>query len=223
MNCKQCQEKIMESLAAGEDVLAPEVATHQNSCVVCGEFYVAQRNLFQAVDTELQSLVNRPVPPALLPAVRARLDEMPVPRRAWSASWSFAALAVVAIMAVSIGHSLRRPGSHPNSPKATSSASPSVSNPQTAVHPPREWRNSFPKPKVKRVGPAVSSTAAPEVIVLEEERQAFAKFVAELPEQRGVALTMTRPALEADKDSLEIALLRVESLELKSLEGTPGE
>jgi hypothetical protein len=56
-----------------------------------------------------------------------------------------------------------------------------------------------------------------------EERQAFARFVAELPDEREVALALTRPASALEDVPVEIALLQIESLELKPLEGTPGE
>jgi hypothetical protein len=221
MNCKKCQEKILESLAAGKDFPVPDVAAHQNSCVGCAQFFDVQRNLFRSVDASLRLLVNQPVPPSLLPGLRARMDKKFVPRRAWTPRWSYAIVAAVAILAVSIGYVVLRSVDHLNSPKTSSIASRTIGNPQPVVQPFRESANVLPKPRDKGVGPAVSSPATPEVIVLAEERQAFAKFVAEVPEDRDVALALTRPA-EAD-DSVEIALLQIDSLEVKPLEAKAKE
>lgn len=67
MNCKQCQQKILESLADGGDAAA-EISIHQESCAFCREFFAIQQNLFQSVDVALRSIANQPVPPRLLPA-----------------------------------------------------------------------------------------------------------------------------------------------------------
>jgi hypothetical protein len=225
MNCKQCQEKILESLAAGEDLLAPEIAAHRNSCVACNEFYDAQRSLFQSVDAALRSLVNQPVPPSLLPAMRARLDEESLPRHAWISTWSLAVVAAVAILAVSVGYVLRRPENRSASSENTSIATHSVGNQQPTgqIQMQPQPAKVLPIPSFKRAMPTVPSPAAPEVIVLAEERQAFAKFVAELPEEGNVALALTRPAPPMADSPVEIALLQIEEVEVKPLEGTPNE
>jgi len=60
----------------------------------------------------------------------------------------------------------------------------------------------------------------PEVIVLAEERQAFAKLVAELPKEKEVALALTRPAPAVPDVPVEIALLMIGIVEVKPLEVT---
>ncbi len=219
MNCKLCQEKILESLAVGTELLASEVATHKDSCIACRGYYDTRRNLFRSIDSGLRSFANHPVPSSLVPGVRARLDES-TPRRSGYFSWSFAAVAAVVILTAGIGYVLRRPENHPNSPEVLSVVSRSVSNPVPATQPPA---NVAPRPIAKRVSSEVASTTAPEVIVLAEERQAFARFVAEIPQEREVAMAMTKPAQERADDPLEIALLQIETLEVKPLEGTTRE
>jgi hypothetical protein len=219
MNCKLCQEKILESLAIGTELLASEVATHKESCIACRGYYDTQRNLFRSIDAGLRSFANHPIPSSLVPSVRARLDES-IPRRSGYFSWSFAAVAAVVILTAGIGYVLRRPENHPNSPKVFSVASRSVSNPVPATQPPAKPSNVAPRPIAKRISSEAASMTAPEVIVLAEERQAFARFVAEIPQEREVAMAMTKPAQERAGDPLEIALLQIESLEVKPLEGT---
>jgi hypothetical protein len=223
MNCKKCQEKILESLAADKDFLAPDVVGHQNSCVGCAQFFDVQRNLFRSVDAGLRLLVNQPVPPSLLPGVRARMDEKSIPLRAWTSRWSYAVVSAVAILAVSIGYAMLRPVNHLNFPKASLIASRTIGNPQPAVQPSPESAKVLPKPRDKRVGPVVSSPAAPEVIVLAEERQAFSKFVAEVPEKRDAVLALMRASPTESDDSVEIALLQIDSLEVKPLEAKAKE
>jgi hypothetical protein len=223
MNCKLCQEKILESLAVGTEPLASEVSTHKDSCLACRGYYDTQQNLFRSIDAGLRSFANHPVPPSLVPGVRARLDEKSTPRRSGYFSWSFAAVAALVILTAGIGYTLRRPENHPNSREVFSVASRSASNPVPAALPPAKSSNVAPRPIAKRVSPDAASTTAPEIIVLAEERQAFARFVAEIPREREVAMALTKPAREQADDPLEIALLQIESLEVKPLEGTARE
>jgi hypothetical protein len=57
-----------------------------------------------------------------------------------------------------------------------------------------------------------------EVMVLAEERAAFVRFVTDLPEEREIAVAFTRPATEAKDEPVEIALLRIDDLEVTPLE-----
>jgi hypothetical protein len=223
MNCKQCQEQIRKTLAAGSELPTAEVFAHQSSCPLCSEFYDAQLNLFQAVDAGLRSLVNHPVPPSLLPGVCARMDEKNLPQRDWIPGWGYAAVAAAAILAVSVVFALRRQVSPPSLQGNTTVASRSVANRHPATQPPRKPGGVAPTTRVKPVVAAVSSAAAPEVIVLAEERQAFAEFVAEVPERREVALALTQPAQAATDAPVEIAFLQIKEVEVKPLEGTPRE
>jgi hypothetical protein len=60
-----------------------------------------------------------------------------------------------------------------------------------------------------------------EVIVLAEEREAFAKFVAAIPSNENVAVALSRPAPSVPGAPVEIALLQVSSMKVDPLEGTP--
>lgn len=226
MNCKECQKKILESLAASESVI-PEVARHRSACAACAAFYREQQELFRTVDDGLQSLVNQPVPPSLLPRVRGRLDEVPVSPRAWWPAWSLAAVAAIATLALAVEHVPRRPRSVATSGQ-TASIAPECSVPPASI---REHARTLARPKAlvlpapnhKSATSDVPPNAAPEVIVSAEERQAFTKFVSEVPEEPQAALALTRPAASAAQDSIEIALLQIDNLEVKPLEGTESE
>jgi hypothetical protein len=223
MNCKQCQQGILESLAAGGDVAA-DISIHHESCAVCREFFFVQQDLFRSVDAGLRAIANRPVPPSLLASVRTRMDEHAPPSRAWHSTWSLAVVAVVAILAISFSYSFWRTENHLNSRETASTVSPSAVSPQPAAQPVpiQKSANVLPKPIAKRAGSAAPSSAEPKVIVLAEERQAFARFVAEMPQERKVAVAMTHPA-PAAQDPVEIALLKIDSLDVEPLEPTATE
>jgi hypothetical protein len=222
MNCKQYQTRILKSLAAGERVLSAELSSHQEFCAACREFFSAQQSLFQSVDAGLRSIMNETVPASVLAGVRARMDEQSAPSRAWYSNWSLAAVAAVAVLAVSINDSFRTE-SHQGSRGIASTASPSASNPQPGAKPVQRSANILRKSTAKRSGSVASSAPELEVIVLAEERQAFARFVAEIPEERAVAVALTRPAPDAAADSVEIALLQIDNLDVKPLEPSAKE
>ena len=221
MNCKQYQEKITETLAAGISIL-PDIAAHQNSCATCGAFYAAQQSLFESIDTGLRSLVNQPVPSSLLPFVRSRLNENPASGSASIPGWSVAVVAAVALLAVSIGFSLRRhtrPGV--NSAENRATVSRGINKPQLTAQAHNELpKKDSPRTTERRVATVSPPTPEPEVIVLAEEREAFAEFVAEVPEEPSVALALTQPSPESADEPLEIALLRIDGLEVKPLESS---
>ena len=227
MNCQQCQQKICDSLAAGQSRLAIEVAAHENSCEACSQFLAAQLCLFRALEIELRTIANAPVPATLLPAVRARLDQEAVSRYAVMPGWSFVAVAAAAILAVSAAYALRHPAKQFHLPLSISTAAPqSAANPEPSAPSLRESSTRFTPPAASRVIRPRSSPAVPQVIVSAQERQAYAKFVAEAPEQEADTLALAppgQPVPEAAEDPGEIALLQIARLEVKPLETTESE
>jgi hypothetical protein len=228
MNCKQYQEKILESLASGAGLFPGEVTAHRQACPVCRGFHEQQASVFRSIDAGLRAMANQEVPPSLVPGLRARLDQEHPPRRAWIPGWSFAVTVVaVGVLAVGIAYVRRPPESRPNSSGSGPMVSRGAGNPAPVVQPPSKTVGGLPSRTHKGVSSSAPlpsrSEAAPEVIVLAEERQAFVKFVAELPEERDVALALTRPAPPEADVPVEIALLQIESLEVKPLEETPRE
>ncbi len=227
MNCQNARTQITDRLAAGHVELTRELAGHVQSCAGCGTFYAQQAELFRAMDCGLSAMANEPVPASLLPRVRARMEQR-VLRRGWVAS----RLTVATVMAVVLLFVIFFPRDEKKPLETPVAAIPTVSKDRSVVHQPGEIAAApavLPAtPKViharaSRTADAQGIAAAPEVIVLVEERQAFARFVAELPKEREVALALTRPAPAPEDVPVEIALVRIESLELRLLEGTPRE
>ncbi len=227
MNCKRVRENLVNSLAAGETVPSGELALHIRSCTGCRSFYETESNLLRSIDAGLQSMVNQDIPASLLPSSRARLSQHLEPRRSWIPAWGIAA-GVVGVAAVSVlSFTLSRPRQplepQPSFPLKSSAAAIQNSNPpptpgrrfdavpSTATR--RRIRSSSPVPD--------GSPASSEVIVLAEERVAFFKFAAEVPQETDVALALSRPAPATPGLSVEIALLRIDEMVVKPLQSTP--
>jgi hypothetical protein len=111
MSCEGYQEKLVETLAAGEGALGGELAAHVRVCVACREFYEAQVHLFGAIDSGVRAMVSEEIPPSLLPGVRARVEEVPI-AHTWL-PWLMPA-AVVVIVAVLMLSTLVRHRSQAN-------------------------------------------------------------------------------------------------------------
>ncbi len=226
MNCQQCQQKVLESLASGESVPAAEFAVHLKSCAACRHFYSGQQELFLSIDSGLRSLANPSIPPSLLPSVRARLDENPFPNYASFYRWSLIAVTIMAILVISVGYSLRRTSTTPSASalQPTALASRNVDNPRPVERPHQQPLTKVTsRSKVGHAASMADTNKMPEVIVLAEERQAFVRFVAEVPDEPSVALALAHPAPAASGDVGEIALLQIDPLEVKPLESATGE
>ncbi len=227
MNCKQCQESIIELLAAGSAQIPREVSDHQQACRVCRDFHELQASLFRSMNAGLHTMVNEAIPPSLLPGVQSRLSQEQLAARGWISRWSFAVVTAVALVAVSAGYVWHWPANRLNSREVATAVFQSTGDSLPVAQAPRKPVVASSNRKYKRtnsvVSPAATSETIPEVIVFPEERQAFARFVAEIPEEREVALALTRPAPAPEDVPVEIALMRIDNLELKPLEGTPSE
>jgi len=222
MNCRQYQERILNAFAAGEVTFPDALVEHQRNCRACRAYWESQASLFCGIDAGVKAIANEEVPRSLAPGLRALLnDELPPPS-SWMPAWEVAAVAA-AILAVSFGSILYRPVRHTVSPNDRVPAH-SVESPVAVVRRLAEDARPSPSRELKRTGArafghsAVNSAAAmPEVIVLPEERAAFARFVADTPEQ-GVVLAVARAAPSNEDVSFQIAVLEIHELEVQSLD-----
>ena len=226
MSCEGYRDKLVEGLASGASSLDGDMAGHLRTCVECKRFYEAQVHLFGAIDAGVQAMVNEAVPVSLLLGMRARLDEQGATRRAWIPAWTFGAvIAAVAIVAVGGGYVWLQPERRPDSSRSVPAATKRIANPAPLTQAAEIPVTSSPNPKHRRASPVTTSSLGaetmPEVIVLAEERQAFDRFVSALPRQSNVAVALAHAAPAAPDTGVEIALLEIGDLEVKSLEATP--
>lgn len=97
MSCEGYQEKLVETLAAGEGALGGELAAHVRVCVACRKFYEAQVHLFGAIDSGVRAMVNETVSASLLPGVRARMEEARM-----GSSWFFTLMPVAGMLVAAL-------------------------------------------------------------------------------------------------------------------------
>lgn len=221
MSCEGYRDKLIDALASGEDSLDGDVLVHVRACAACKKFYEAQVHLFGAIDSGVRAMVNEAVPPSLLPGVRARVAEAGMPRRSWGSSWAFAPVAVAAVLVISVTVLRWSPE---NTSKVTdrSSVVAQEAPGATGVTPALPQVIAAAPKRRSTLAKAATVTREPvktaEVMVLAEERAAFVRFVTDLPEEREIAVAFTRPATEAKDEPVEIALLRIDDLEVTPLE-----
>jgi hypothetical protein len=219
MSCQRCQQKTLDCLATGHP-LPQEVRVHRDSCAVCREFHLEQQALFHAIDAGLHSIANQPIPPSFLPGLRIRLEANPGRSRISVQGWSLAFLTTALILALFGAFAARR-----FSPEFQPADSAAIV-PQTHVTraSPIEPSSRPPAPSVRGRTKSIARSSQPrstqpEVIVLAEERRAFAKYLAAAPEKADVPLMPTSPVQPVSDDSQEIALLKIDSLAVPPLQG----
>ncbi len=222
MNCNRVQKEITNSFVTGNCVSSSEISGHLEACASCREFYGSQHILFRSLEDGLRAIANQPMPAAFLPRVQSRLEKVASESHSSDPGWRFALIAAAAVLAlglIAIWHRFEQPAVVPGIAKRVpmeaghpSFVKPSLTNPPSpapsrAYHQ-RKTPNAF----------LPSHDSPPEVIVLAEERLAFASFVAQLPQERDVALALTNPAPPAHDMPVEVALLEIRQLHLPSLE-----
>ena len=227
MSCKQVQQQILARLAAGESLLPVELVAHLQSCPACRDYDKVQRLLFRSIDQGLGVIANSTVPPSLLPAVRARLDEQATIRATRFLGWPFAALGAATLLVVTLLLFWHRP-SQPSSsaPEVARVATPEPSVRQRHAAPvsvgvAKPTRKTSHRSETPRApSPTAEPLAEPalEVIVLPEEREALARFIAQVPDNPAALLALTRPVFQENESAVEIALLTIKPLEVKPLE-----
>jgi hypothetical protein len=216
MNCEGYRDRLIDALASGKSSPAGDVAAHMRACVECKRFYGAQVNLFGAIDSGVRAMVNETVPASLLPRVRVRMEENHAARPIWEPAWRVAACAAV-VGAISIGFVLRpisgpiaRPPVVPVAVQVAAESAPVLPTIGKTEHVIIKHR----KNGTRGVGsPLEPSSASPEVMVLDEERAAYERYV------KVVRIGTGYPAAKAKLlDPIEIAPEEIAQLQIKKLE-----
>jgi hypothetical protein len=86
MPCEHFQNALTEAAATGAEPQG-ELRVHLKDCAACQAAFEQEKSLFAAVDSGMRVVANAEVPASLSPRVRAALDEMAVPKPAWSPRW----------------------------------------------------------------------------------------------------------------------------------------
>ena len=220
MNCKQCQARLLDALAARSNGLEQHVALHLSVCSVCAEFHTVQQDLFRSIDAALLSLANPPVPPSLLPSLRARLQAT---RSPWNMPfWIPAAAGLLLAVSMAVFFLQNRatePGSQlvrstPSRPRPApapivTAASNEPSMPRTGGHAP-----------LRLPQPLRSTRPAPrEVLTDPNEAQALASFATAVQQRPAWGEGFMHPAERASGDMTDIPALEIARVEVARLDG----
>jgi hypothetical protein len=223
MNCRAAQQKITDSLAAGVTTLPPDVAAHGGSCEECRAFYQQECLLFGSIDAGLQSMVNPPVPLSFFIRVRVRLEETPAAHPFWIPRRTLVALVATVLVVLSGLVSLNQLSRRSPSPEAKRVAARVDREPVAKAPAGSDETIRSPAAPVPAPGKSFGSrdqvgTAAPDVIVLAEEKQAFVRFIAHV--LQGVAMpSALKPVVPQQADApIDIALIKIQDVEIVPLD-----
>ena len=225
MNCTSAKEKIVDAMASRESRLHGDLDQHVRECAGCRAFLASQASFTSAIDSHLRMIADEPVPPSLLPRVRARLEHEAAPHER-ILGWQFAALAAAVVLLAAIGVRMLRPHSSGRAPEAL--AQVARESPSERRAPTGTAQIQQPVARASRVAAAVrkasvtTHSSAPEVLILPEEQQAFRRFVGDISKDRASANALISVPGNGDA-SVEIALLTIKSVEVAPLEGTDSE
>jgi len=225
MNCRSAQKKIVEAIASRESGLCGGLDQHVRECAGCRGFLVSQASLASAIDSQLRLIAKEPVPPSLLPRVHARLEQKTAPRQS-ILRWQFAAVATVVVLLVAAAIRMRD-SDKPERPTETTAkvapGSPHVNHAPTASPPINQPAPETPRAAAIRKASVSVHSSAPEVLILPEEQQALRRFVSEISKDQDSAKALVSAAPGNGDAPVEIALLTIENVEVKPLEGTDSE
>lgn len=226
MTCESAQHEIVDAMASRESGLRGELHQHVLVCAACRAFLANQASLASAIDSHLRLIANEPVPPSLLPRVRAALEQEAAPRQGVF-RWQFVPIAGAVAVLVTIGISTLRHDTTVPAPQSVAQVAPK----SPIVNRPTTPQIGEPTPKTSRVASAMRNTrntevpahsSATEVLVLPAEQQAFQRFVSHISQDQDSAKALAAAAPDGNAH-VEIALLSITNVEVKPLEGTDSE
>jgi len=202
---------------------------HFESCASCRTAFAEEQALFISIDAGLHATANAEVPASLLPRVRAALGETAAPHRHSMSPLIFAAASIAFAFLVFLIARQHRPVSDdqakqtppismPLKPPTGSHGEISPSSVQSASTSAKHLR--APR-KSTLVHSAASSN--PEVLVPPDEREAFARFVAELNARSDFAAAFVAQAPEKKDALVVVDPLQISDIELKPLDSQESE
>jgi hypothetical protein len=222
MPCEQYKDALIEAaLSGGALPAAPQ--SHVESCCACRQVLIEERALSAAIESGVREVTNAQLPSAFLAHVRARLAEAPVQQCPGVLAWGVGFTVAASLLVIGVGLSLR---GHKENAHVVSVDSPALSVkqekraippvPTPVLRPPPSDRKRLTKSSTGHV-----QRADPEVLVPPDEREAFARFVADLNADRSVAVALVSPLAERPDQhdgSFEIPRLEIAELALPLLD-----
>jgi len=227
MFCEAYNQSLKDAVASGE-ALTLALQQHLASCESCRAAFAGEQSLFAAIDSGLRAAANSEVPTTLTPRVHVAINNKPTPqpRRFPLPVWGFAGAVVTAATVLALLYvPSRRPPIPVEPPRTSPPPIVARANPLAPSVPNSSRPDGVSPLQHKRpvalVASRTSKSEFPEVLVPDEERLAFAQFMAHasLP-----ASTSAKTSLvpRAPREFVEIVPVQIVSLELKPLDPKEG-
>ncbi len=223
MFCLTYNKSLTDAAAGGE--VSPAQREHLASCEPCRAAFASEQSLFVTIESGLRAAVNSEVPATLIPRVRVAINNEPTQQPSFK-KWIFAGAVVTCTLVATITFQLK----HREAPvpfKTAVTQAPVRPSPQLGILRPPVYAAAPESPrrvnKSETVRPSPTDAAASiaaEVLVPDEERAAFARFLAH---EKGRAAESSAAVLlvpEAPKELVAIPPVEIASLKLIALDGS---
>ncbi|HXJ05249.1 MAG TPA: hypothetical protein VNH65_09135 [Candidatus Acidoferrum sp.] len=220
MPCENYREALTEAAATGA-APSSELRSHLDGCESCRAAFAEERQLFAAVDAGLRASANAEVPASLLPQVRAKLNELAVPRRSWIPAYVAVAAAAAIVIGIvftrGVGHHVPEQG--PQMAAAALSVVPTETKTVPAAVPHVE--TSAPPSKGRLHRPLRIAPVAPveEVAVLipAGQKQAIDTLLASVQQGEVKADVLFAEKPDEPLQELQVSPLEISPIEMKPL------
>ena len=219
MFCETYNKSLTHAAASGES--SPAQREHLASCEPCRIAFAQEQSLFGAIDSGLRTVANSEIPATLIPRIRVALNDKPAPqRRSFSfLVWGFASAVVTAGVVLGLIHLSSKPA--PVEPSRPAPVAVAQNSPErTSLNPARTGAVS----PLQHKRPAVliesrnSRPESPEVLVPDEERAAFARYMAQISPSPANISVRAVLAPRGPQESVQISPIEIASLEPRPLD-----
>ena len=219
MPCEHYQDALIDAAASGT---APqgELRAHLACCAACRTAFAQEQSLFSSMDEGLRAGANAEVPTSLLPRIRARLTDEPVPIRNWRFP-SFvlagaAAMVVALLIARTTWHSnIEQPAPNIASNSSTSSTTRNQPQAQNSNPAPPVIGNSLAHPQLAATRYPASSSARvpkPEVLVPPDQEALLVNYAEQWRERKRL------PLVAASFDATNLSPLQIAPIQIAQLD-----
>jgi anti-sigma factor RsiW len=221
MSCKAYNRSLIDAATSG--ALSPALRGHLAECEACHAAFAQVQSLYAAIDSGLRAAANPEIPSTLLPRVRVALNNEPLPHANFQ-KWVFVGAILVCTLAAAITLQFRHREA-PSPTKVAIAESPALPSPRLNEPHPSALAagNSIQQPDkagaTGRIPARVAAPLAAEVLVPDEERAAFEKFLAreQSPSTNSSAAALLVP--EAPKELVPLPAVEIASLKVLPLNG----
>jgi hypothetical protein len=226
MSCENYREALIESAASGA---APprELRLHLDACTSCRATFTEELQLFVAIDAGVRTTANAEVPASLLPRVRAKLNELSVPRRSWIPTYVAVAAAVALVIAIVFVRGAGRDKVEHNLQMGATAGN--VVSPETKTFPAAApiVETSAPPTKGKLRRPLRIPPVAPveqvAVLIPAGQKQAIDAFLASVQQGKVEANVLLAEKPKGTLEELQVSPLDISPIEVKPLANVSAE